>query len=259
MISVIIPTYNSSKYISSCLSSVFNQTYKNIEVIVVDDCSEDNTVEIIKQQYPKTKIIEMESNSGSPAAPRNKGLKAARGDYVCFLDSDDLWIDSKLETQLKLMTEKKLMFSSCSGYTIDEQGNEINKINPRVKKNSPLTLKDLLKCSFVITSSVMIRNVRCEWVKFNDNVMFKNCAEDLSLWLEFHYRYPFKSICMQDALVKYRDVSGSVSDDVDKLSSCITRDICVINFLSKNKEYKKIVFYKIYSVALFLFYFVRSE
>jgi glycosyltransferase involved in cell wall biosynthesis len=100
LISVVIPTYNSEKSISYCLNSVLSQTYNNLEVIIVDDCSTDNTVTLINRHPdPRVRCIVLEKNSGAQAA-RNKGIIEAKADWIAFQDSDDEWIPDKLEKQV---------------------------------------------------------------------------------------------------------------------------------------------------------------
>lgn len=102
-ITVVIPTYNREKTIKYCLDSVLNQTFSPLEIIVVDDCSTDNTVEIVKN-YPDSRIrcIVLESNSGAQVA-RNRGIKESRGKWIAFQDSDDEWVPSKLEKQVNVL------------------------------------------------------------------------------------------------------------------------------------------------------------
>ena len=100
LISVVIPTFNRQKTISYCLTSVLAQTYNNLEVIVVDDCSTDNTVSIINNYPdPRLRCIVLEKNSGAQAA-RNRGIIEAKGDWIAFQDSDDEWLPEKLEKQV---------------------------------------------------------------------------------------------------------------------------------------------------------------
>ena len=96
--SIIIPAYNCENYISKCLESIFNQTYKNVEVIVVDDCSTDNTFEILKN-YENIKLLSTTINSRQGAA-RNKGLDSCTGDYILFIDSDDSLYDNNVLNKL---------------------------------------------------------------------------------------------------------------------------------------------------------------
>ena len=100
-ISVIIPMYNAEKYIAECLESILIQTLQNFEVIVVDDCSNDKSTEIVEHYIPKfggrLKLFGTEKNSGSGALPRNKGLKLSRGEYIFFVDADDMIIPETLD------------------------------------------------------------------------------------------------------------------------------------------------------------------
>jgi len=103
LVSVVIPTYNRGHLIKDSIESVFNQTYKNIELIIVDDASTDNTKEIVTSiKNDRLVYIRMEDNRG-PSAARNKGIKTAKGEIVAFLDSDDRWYPEKTEEQVKLL------------------------------------------------------------------------------------------------------------------------------------------------------------
>ena len=103
LITVIITSFNSEKYIKRSVNSVINQSYKNIELIVVDDCSKDKTIEILNQLKKKHffKIIKLNQNSGSPGKPRNIGIKNSRGKIISFLDADDYWNENKLSVQFQ--------------------------------------------------------------------------------------------------------------------------------------------------------------
>lgn len=103
-VSVIIPTYNRANTIGYCLDSVANQTYKNIEIIVVDDCSTDGTVGIVKK-YPDVRVrcIVLENNGGAQRA-RNRGIQEAKGEWIAFQDSDDEWMPEKLEKQVEVLS-----------------------------------------------------------------------------------------------------------------------------------------------------------
>ena len=101
--SVVIPTYNCAEYLKRALSSVFSQTYQDFEIIVVDDGSTDDTSKVM-QSFPGVKYIFTKENHGVSRA-RNEGLTHAKGRYICFLDSDDLWDEKKLQVQLQWMEE----------------------------------------------------------------------------------------------------------------------------------------------------------
>ena len=117
LISIIVPVYNAEKFLNDTIKTVQNQTYQNWEMIFVDDCSNDNSRNIIKEAMKKDKRIKLlcqEKNDGAALA-RNRGINEALGDFICFLDADDLWHKDKLQKQLNFMNEKRCAFS-FTGY-----------------------------------------------------------------------------------------------------------------------------------------------
>lgn len=113
-VSIITPCYNSAATVSQTIESVLAQSFKNWELIVVDDASTDNTVDIINSYVDldsRIRLIELSDNSGSPVTPRNVGLSAANGNIICFLDADDLWYRDKLEIQVRYMKENNCLFT----------------------------------------------------------------------------------------------------------------------------------------------------
>lgn len=124
LVSVIMPTYNTSKWLVQSIESILRQTYTNIELIITDDCSTDNTRQIL-QQYeakdPRIKVIYMDENLGAGHA-RNKCIEQAKGRYIAFCDSDDRWMPTKLEKQIRFMQEKDCCMVYSSYITCDEEG-----------------------------------------------------------------------------------------------------------------------------------------
>lgn len=117
LVSVIMPSYNSAEYIAQSIESVIKQTYPHWELLITDDCSTDNTVEIVKQYAQKDnriKLFVLKENSGAAVA-RNNSIKEAQGRYIALLDSDDLWLPEKLEKQLAFMQNNgyEFCYSSC--------------------------------------------------------------------------------------------------------------------------------------------------
>lgn len=124
LVSVIMPSYNTAKYIKQSIQSVIDQTYTNWELIIVDDCSTDNTDEIVKSiDDDRIIYLKNEKNSGA-AVSRNRALKEAKGKWIAFLDSDDLWLPEKLEKQLHFMKSNGYAFSYTNYYEIDQNGIE---------------------------------------------------------------------------------------------------------------------------------------
>lgn len=174
--SVIIPVHNSEKYIASSIESVLRQTYNNIEIIIINDDSTDNTLRIIqhiaKKNGKKIKIFSLQKNMGAAFA-RNEGIARAMGEYIAFLDSDDLWLPEKIEKQINILnkTESALCFTAYD--MIDGNGYFIKH---RSVKNQ-ITFTDLLKENNIIFSSVLcytesISNLRFDSGCFHEDYLF---------------------------------------------------------------------------------------
>ena len=163
MVSVIIPSYNSEKYIAKTLDSVCAQTYADFEVLVMNDCSSDRTAEIVESYAmidSRIHLINLPGNKGVSHA-RNTGVQMASGDWIAFLDSDDLWAPDKLEKQLKLKKqldkdapERKHDFLFTGSSFIDENGLPLSST---LHVPECVDFEDLLKQNVVSCSSVMIR------------------------------------------------------------------------------------------------------
>lgn len=127
LVSIIMPSWNTSRYISESIESVISQTYTNWELIIVDDCSTDNTDDVVKQFLGDTRIkyIKNEKNCGA-ALTRNRALRVAKGEWIAFLDSDDLWKPDKLQKQINFMNENQYVFSYHDYEKIDEKSNPLN-------------------------------------------------------------------------------------------------------------------------------------
>lgn len=128
-VSIVMPSYNSERFIAESIGSVQAQTYGNWELLVVDDCSTDGTVavaEAIAKDDPRIHVFSNEHNSGA-ACSRNRALREAKGDWVAFLDSDDLWEPDKLERQLTFMRDSGCSFSYTEYETIDENGSPFGR------------------------------------------------------------------------------------------------------------------------------------
>lgn len=125
LVSVIMPSWNTAEYIGDSIQSVLNQTYSNWELLIVDDCSSDNTDEVVKSfQDERIIYLKNETNSGAALA-RNRALREAKGEWIAFLDSDDLWSPQKLEHQISFMKENGYVFSYHEYEKIDEQSNPL--------------------------------------------------------------------------------------------------------------------------------------
>lgn len=196
LISIIMPSYNTAKYINESIKSVINQTYSNWELIIVDDCSSDNTDEIIKSINDDRIIyIKNKVNSGA-AISRNKALKYAKGKWIAFLDSDDVWLPEKLEKQIQFMKRNDYKFT-YTDYRINLNGNWLPYINTGPKK---VTKRKLYNYCYFSTITVMydreyIGLVQIEDIKKNNDyamwfeIIKKSNAYRLPECLSYYYRH----------------------------------------------------------------------
>lgn len=154
LISIIVPVYNAEKFLKDTIKTVKEQTYKNWELIFVNDCSEDNSVQIIEEEMKenrKIKLINLEQNSGAAIA-RNTGIEVSKGQYIAFLDADDLWKKEKLEKQINFMKQKKYAFSFTGYEFADENGKGNGKI---VRVPTKINYRQALKNTTISTITVM--------------------------------------------------------------------------------------------------------
>jgi len=148
LVSIIIPSYNSEKYISQTIQSVIDQTHKNWELIIVDDCSTDNTEHIAGEYVSndnRIKFFRLSKNQGSGVA-RNYAVEIANGNYIAFLDSDDLWKPEKLEKQLAFMKGYNLPFTFSFYECIDEAGDSLNQI---ITTPQNISYRQLYYCNWI--------------------------------------------------------------------------------------------------------------
>ncbi len=175
-----MPSYNSEVFIRQTIESVKKQTYENWELIIVDDASTDHSRSIIREYLmadSRIKLITLQENVG-PGEARNMAIQAAKGHYIAFLNSDDLWATNKLEKQLEFMEAHNLAFSYTDYQFIDE-GNQAYE--PVIEMPNQLTYQDLLRNTTTIgTSTVMIDLYQVGKIRLTNN---RNIPEDFALWL----------------------------------------------------------------------------
>ena len=155
MISIITPAFNAEKYISQTIESVQNQTFKDWELIIVDDCSKDHTSVLVKafeKKDPRIRLIKALQNGGVAKA-RNLGLEQAKGDFIAFVDSDDLWKPDKLEKQLSFMQEKGCVLSYTDFRKFNTKDGRLGKV---IKCPAKMSANDILKNTAIGCLTVMV-------------------------------------------------------------------------------------------------------
>lgn len=207
LVSVIMPTYNCGKFIASSIESVLSQTYKDWELIIVDDCSSDNTKEVVETYMAndsRIKYFPLEKNSGAAVA-RTNAMKLAEGGYMAFLDSDDIWMPDKLEKQIAWMQENDYAFSCTAYEQIDENDVSLGKVIKTIKKTGYNRL--LLDCP--VGNSTVVYDVE-KMGKFEvPNIRKRN---DDALWLQMLKKEKY-IWGMPDILMKYRVRKNSISSN----------------------------------------------
>lgn len=158
LFSIIIPTYNHANYIRRCLDSLLIQTFSNWEAIVVNNFSEDNTIEIVKgYKDPRIQIISI-ANGGVIAVSRNKGISEAKGNWICFLDSDDWWYPNKLEVSLQYLSDYDLIHHDLDIYSKEGKSNRIAKgriLNDNIAKDLIVNGNGLVNSSVVLRKDIV--------------------------------------------------------------------------------------------------------
>ncbi|MCL2028053.1 MAG: glycosyltransferase [Bacteroidales bacterium] len=179
LVSIIMPCYNAGLYIAEAIDSVVTQTYADWELIVVDDGSTDNSVEIIRSYGEKDQRIhyyQTEAPTGSPVIPRNIAIEKAKGRFIAFLDSDDIWLPTKLEQQIKLFSDEKIAVVFSNHEKINEVGVRKNRW---VVAPETATYQELLKEN-IIRNSAGVYDTKKVGKVFLQNINY----EDFVLWLE---------------------------------------------------------------------------
>lgn len=207
LVSIITPTYNCGRFIGETIDSVLAQTYSNWEMIIVDDRSTDDTEAVVRkymEQDNRIKYTLLDVNSGAAVA-RTKAMKLAEGQYMAFLDSDDLWTPDKLERQLKFMTENGYAFSCTAYEQIDEESNPLDRVIKTIEKTDYNRL--LLDCP--VGNSTVMYDVS-KMGKFEvPNIRKRN---DDALWLQMLKKEKY-IWGMEDVLMKYRIRTNSLSNN----------------------------------------------
>lgn len=207
LVSIVTPVYNAEPFIERTIRSVMNQTYQEWEHILVDDCSPDNSEEVIRglmKEDPRIKYVKLSENQGAAVA-RNTGIEHADGQYIAFIDSDDVWKSHKLENQLNFMKKNEYGFTYTNFEQISEGGEMLNPSVPLPKRlNYTALLKNTaIACSTVVINREIIGDFRMPLVRK---------GQDTATWLKILRNHPY-AYGLDEVLGQYRQVKGSISSD----------------------------------------------
>lgn len=204
-VSVIVPTYNREHFLQECIESVLSQTFKDFELIVVDDGSTDQTEDILKRYEDKLHYKKQEQKG--PSSARNTGIQYSAGEWICFLDSDDLWLPGKLAAQMKFFAETRDI-KVC--YTEEIWYRKNKRVNPAKKhqKYSGWIYQKMLPLCIISPSSVMIHHSVLDLIGTFDEEL--PACEDYDLWLRIGAGYPIY-LLQEQLIIKRNGHSGQQS------------------------------------------------
>lgn len=236
LVSIITPSYNSSEFIADTIEGILKQTYQNWELLITDDCSTDNSVEIIKSYALKDsriKLWQLEENSGAGIC-RNKSIEAAQGRYIAFCDSDDVWMPTKLEMQLLFMENKGCALVYSSYMLMNEQKEVTGIVVCRKKEDFASVRRDCkIGCLTAMYDTLKVGKVYMPPIRKR---------QDWGLWLKI-LRECKVAYGVKEPLAYYRVRAGSISN---KKLSLIKHNINVYRTVLQYSTCK----------AYFFFYFV---
>lgn len=213
LVSIITPVYNCEKYIAQTITSVQNQTYTDWELLLVDDCTPDNSPEIIArfaQNDSRIKYMKLPQNGGTAIA-RNAALAVAEGRYIAYLDADDLWMPQKLERQIAFLEENQAQFSCCDYEKIENDGTKLEKI---IHMPKTITYEQLLRNTIIQTVGVIVDLERVDRALLEMPNIRR--GQDSATWLQM-LRNGVKFTGQNEVLAQYRRVPQSLS--ANKLSA----------------------------------------
>lgn len=211
LVSVVVASYNMGSYLPLAVSSALAQTYDRIEVLIIDDGSTDNTAAIAQGLLTDPRVRYIHQQNGGQASSKNRGIRESKGEFIAFLDADDLWEPTKLEEQLPLFEKSAKVGVVCARYVeIDAEGKEL-----RVDSSTFFRGKvsgRLLKYNYIGFSTSVVRRECFETLGcFKENL---GMGIDYDLWLRFSTRYEFDFV--DRTLVRYRVWSGQMSKNLKR-------------------------------------------
>ena len=231
IVSIIIPAYNAEHTIEKCLNSLFNQTLKEIEIIVINDCSKDSTLKILKKYKNKIKLIDNKENLG-PAGSRNKGLDVAQGKYIGFVDADD-WVAPNMYELMSSKMNDEVDLVACSRINVTKNGEK-----PIINKNKESDAKAFTKTSNYNCDKLFKREIIEKYhLRLPEQYSY---AEDFAFGIRYKY-YANKMCILEEPLYYYlADSEGSITNSYKRnLLNIIKVLEDMLVFFKKENAFKK--------------------
>lgn len=250
LISIIINCYNGEKYLKEAIDSIYNQSYKNWEIIFWDNASTDNSAEIAKSFDGRLKYYKSDKNTNIGKA-RYEAIRKAKGEYICFLDCDDIFISSKLETQIKQMIKGNFLMSYGSSLIINENGKILRKF--KVKNKSGYIFHNLLNYYEIQFQTIMLHRslIDEQRIQFAIDLKF---TPDYDFCMKISAKN--KILVINKVLVKYRKVKDSLS--MKSLNLVYDENKYALDYLSNKHPNLKRKYSHYFSLAYSKLYFYKS-
>lgn len=231
LVSVVIPAYNCEKWIHKTLTSVFNQTYKNIEIIIVNDGSTDNTGEILEEYNQLENVLIYTIENSGPAVARNYGVSKSHGELIAFLDADDMWDPTKVEKQVSYINKNNANLIITNVKVINERDIIIDTQEKKLPKTRENQVISFFKGEITMnTPTIMVkRSVFKDIGGFNVDLVHK---EDHFFLMQVAYKYGIHLI--DEFLVYRRKWNDSMSNDIDKIKPDVNN---IIDYYYKTRYY----------------------
>lgn len=256
LVSVILPCKDATRFIVPAITSVLEQTHRNLQLIVVDDGSTDQTLSLVEsftQSDSRVTLVKLADNSGGPAKPRNIGLSHVAGTYIAFIDADDVWLPHKLDYQLAAMREHELNF--CSTLHRHFTDDSVIASLSQTALSDKLVLADsnikridhamILRKNRIVTSSVVLKADLLEHLHFPEETRFV-AIEDYVAWLNLHQLPELSSAIIQQSLVLYRTRNDSISSSKLEMAGKIYTLLSVYTVQGKRLGLRRFYYYATY-------------
>lgn len=202
LVSIIIPVYNGEKYVSEAIKSALAQTYKNIELLLINDGSTDSSADVIRPYLNDNRIVYIEQQNAGVASARNTAIGVAKGKYIGFLDQDDLWHKNKLEEQVAILeNDENIALIHSKQDFIDSQGNKIN-FNWIIGGTGDCFADIFIKNKIAVLTVLIRKTILDKIGLFNERL---SGADDYEMWLRVTLRYPIKYIDIPLATYRFHD------------------------------------------------------
>ena len=213
LVSVVLPTYNAAEFVIDTIYSVLNQSFRDLELIVIDDCSTDATVSIIRKicdTDSRIALIELDKNMGGPACPRNIGVSRATGKWICFVDADDLWHSLKISRQLGVLNGLGASFC-CTDITVFKDKSEFpdSGMGPEQSNYQKYTFRQQCSKNRICNSSVMVASDLLRRFPFFESPSY-HAVEDMQCWLQLLESID-ECVVINAPLVGYRISANQIS------------------------------------------------